>query len=413
VTLPAVTENRSSPSPSPERAIAEAEAPNLTPPPGNPRFPLFDSLRAIAALSVFLGHTVTGTMTFGQPLYPYGIELAVQGVAVFFLISGFLLYRPFLVARRSGRGLSVPAFARRRLLRIVPAYWAALSIFLLVGVVSGVTSHNWWIFYGFGQIYSTNDIGHGIGAAWTLCIEVTFYAMLPVFSAVAARLGPHRASIRADLVLIVALSIGSMAFRTQFNSFSDFATLSTLPATFTWFAFGMLLAIASVMVSERRVGASRFARAVNRPILCWTLAVAAFLALHQIALRPNGVLRALSEHVLYAIVALFVLLPGVFGEQRSDPVRRLLRTSSLTWIGLISYGFYLYHTIVIQELVKPISDAATGVRWVVILVGGFTITTICAAVSYYLLERPCMRLGRRRRAYSSSARRSSSLETAD
>ena len=115
-------------------------------------------------------------------------QLADQGVAIFFLISGFLLYRPFLAARRSGRTLRLRDFYRRRALRIVPAYWVALTLFIVFGFVSGVTAHNWWIFYGFAQIYSLGTIGHGIGVAWTLCIEVTFYAALPAFAFAAAQL---------------------------------------------------------------------------------------------------------------------------------------------------------------------------------------------------------------------------------
>ena len=99
-------------------------APNLTPPPGNPRFALFDGLRAIAALSVFLGHTVTGLYTFqAHPnLFLDAVQLAYQGVAIFFLISGFLLYRPFVASRRGGRRVGLGDYLRRRLLRIVPVH---------------------------------------------------------------------------------------------------------------------------------------------------------------------------------------------------------------------------------------------------------------------------------------------------
>ena len=89
-------------------SLTEDAAPNLAPPPGNPRFPLFDALRAVAALSVFLGHTITGPSTAStSPSAAVPLrraDLPNQGVALFFLISGFLLYRPFLVARRRGSG---------------------------------------------------------------------------------------------------------------------------------------------------------------------------------------------------------------------------------------------------------------------------------------------------------------------
>ena len=229
------------------------DAPNLVPPPGNPRFPLFDSLRAVAALCVFAGHTVTGVYTVNAhpTLFLWAVELAYEGVAIFFLISGFLLYRPFLTARRGGPPLRLGSYAKRRFLRIVPAYWVALTIFIAAGFVSGVTTGNWWIFYAFGQIYSPVDIGHGIGVAWTLCIEVTFYAALPLFALVCAWLAGRSRSFRPDVVLLVLLAAGSLVFRAHFSAFTQVATVSTLAGTFFWFALGMGLAILSVRLENR------------------------------------------------------------------------------------------------------------------------------------------------------------------
>jgi peptidoglycan/LPS O-acetylase OafA/YrhL len=97
---------------------------------GRPRhFPCFDGLRAIAAVSVVVIHTsfVSGLTTrSGVGIYTARLEI---GVAVFFLISGFLLYRPFAAAHVAG--LPSPVLGRfwvRRLLRIVPAYWLALTV---------------------------------------------------------------------------------------------------------------------------------------------------------------------------------------------------------------------------------------------------------------------------------------------
>ncbi len=129
-----------------------------TPPVRPPRFPAFDGLRAIAAIGVLLVHTtfvtgITSRSSFGN--YTARLEI---GVAVFFLISGFLLYRPFAVAHLSGGpSLSAGAFWIRRLLRIVPAYWLVLTIstFVLhadaIGPKrAGVSSYV--VHYLFGQI---------------------------------------------------------------------------------------------------------------------------------------------------------------------------------------------------------------------------------------------------------------------
>lgn len=383
-----------------ERA-REEQAPNLTPPPGNPRFPLFDALRAIAALSVFAGHTITQVFSFSvhRTLFLWAAQVSDQGLTIFFLISGFLLYRPFLNARRRGSPLGARSYASRRFLRIVPAYWVAMTIFVAAGLVSGVTGHNWWIFYGFGQVYSWNTVSGGLGVAWSLCVEVTFYGALPVFVWVAGRLGRARRSLVPDVVLILVLAAGSLVFRAHFTGFTQVPKILTLAGTFLWFALGMLLALASIVLGER--GAISWLRAALPdawPLLSWLLAIGAFVLgheaeVHSLSLGTSG--TAAITYVLAGLCALFILLPAVFEEDRGGPVRALLRTRTLGWIGLISYGFYLYHTVVIGQLRNLIGHAQTFWRYVALLVSALLLSLLCAAASYYLLERPLMRLGRR------------------
>src|SRR4029077_572200 len=108
----------------------------VAPPPGNPRFPLFDGLRAAAALGVLFAHCAAATLA-GSTLLGHAIGDFQMGVTVFFVISGFLLYRPFVAGDMTGRGAPrTLTFYRRRALRIFPAYWFALAAFaLLPGVI--------------------------------------------------------------------------------------------------------------------------------------------------------------------------------------------------------------------------------------------------------------------------------------
>src|SRR4051794_15995274 len=105
-----------------------------------PRFPHVDSLRAIAALAVLGTHAAlyAGAVHPGSHVGRYAQRLEV-GVAVFFVISGFLLYRPYVAARVAGiDGPRVGPYAWRRFLRIVPAYWVALTISALALGTAGV-----------------------------------------------------------------------------------------------------------------------------------------------------------------------------------------------------------------------------------------------------------------------------------
>src|SRR5436309_11118046 len=87
------------------------------------RYPLIDGLRAVAAIAVLVTHAAisAGLVTSGATGFRYAQRLEV-GVTIFFVISAFVLYRPFLVARRRDAELpQVGRYARRRALRIVPA----------------------------------------------------------------------------------------------------------------------------------------------------------------------------------------------------------------------------------------------------------------------------------------------------
>src|SRR4051794_28133520 len=94
------------------------------------RFPLFDSLRALAAILVLSTHAA-GPAHAADPgafVRPFAVRLGA-GVAVFFVISGFLLYRPFVHARVAGeKRPGFGSYALGRFLRIYPAYWVALTV---------------------------------------------------------------------------------------------------------------------------------------------------------------------------------------------------------------------------------------------------------------------------------------------
>ena len=160
----------------------------LTPPPGNPRFPLVDGMRAIAALSIVVFHAGGATFyTLSHPLGGYVARLNV-GVTLFFVISGFLLYRPYLAARFGGPPAPrLRDYARRSMLRIFPAYWVALIVLGIAVDLPGAVSSDWWVYAFLLQGYRLDWVLGGIGPAWSLSIEVAFYAALPFFALALAR----------------------------------------------------------------------------------------------------------------------------------------------------------------------------------------------------------------------------------
>ena len=372
------------------------------------RFPLFDSLRAIAALAVFGVHTLF-LADFGATA-PYVRRLDV-GVTLFFVISGFLLYRPFFAARvGAGRDVRVGPYAWRRFLRIVPAYWVALTIIALWVGLDLVFSADGLLFYGFAQIYREDTaLLHGIGQAWTLAVEVTFYAFLPLWAMLMARLPARsvRAAARVELVALVLLALASLAFKelVVFGDGDDSGfQFAGLPRYLDHFALGMAMAVLSVALGDRPL--PRGLRLLDRfPAIPWGVAAVAFWAAATQVTLPYRLddevtaSQALTGHLLYGVVAAGIVIPAVFGDQRRGLVRRLLAHRWLLWVGAVSYGLYLWHAVVLGQLEDwgvpdALGDALPVPAALAILPVALAPALVLAALSYYVVEVPALRLKR-------------------
>ena len=166
-----------------------------------PRIETLDAIRAIAALSIVLFHAV-GIYARGSAanadIRPWVARLDV-GVPVFFMLSAYLLYQPFVRARLDARKPSIRAYAWRRALRIVPGYWVALLVAVVVLGTGGVlTLKGIPTYFGFLQSYDTDTAGGGLPVAWTLCIEVAFYVFLPLWALPRAAPARRRARCAAS-----------------------------------------------------------------------------------------------------------------------------------------------------------------------------------------------------------------------
>jgi peptidoglycan/LPS O-acetylase OafA/YrhL len=372
------------------------------------RFPLMDSMRAIAALCVLAAHAAlfAGLWTSDSFLSPYVSELNA-GVSVFFLISAFLLYRPFVAARVNGEGLpSTGAYAWRRFLRIVPAYWVALTI-VAIWLGMGDAFRPLWhaiALYGFGQIYSMETIDIGIYQAGTLCVEMTFYAFIPLWA-----LAMRRRGLRTELAGLAALVVFSTVWKLvaidRVGAFTAEGALwlHPLPGVLDQFAVGMALAVASVHGLPARA-----ARAVARAWPWWLVAAVAYVLVADAIGRPaldRGAGLYLARHWLVTLFAAALLVPAMFGWEHHGAIRRALAWRPLLYVGLVSYGLYLWHYAVVQKTANGVTELLTedlGLgptgRFLVLLAAGLAGGLAIASVSYYAIERPALSLKRLVRA---------------
>ena len=386
-------------------------------------FPCFDGLRAIAAISVLLLHTawVSGfTLRSSLGIYTSRLEI---GVSVFFLISGFLLYRPFALSHLSERpSPNVRKFWQRRFLRIVPAYWLALTVLTFVFRITTV-GPGWQGFlahYFFLQIYIPTDVFNGITQAWSLCTEVSFYLFLPLYAAVVGlrRRSPQRQLVW-ELVGLAVLTAISFSFRWWFLHLPvltvkngkfvaicapNCATHAAWPALMpAWlpsyldlFALGMLLAVASAWFAERDVEWAWFHHRFM-PWISWGCAAVCYWGVSHVV-NDRSILYFITpaanieRQALYGAFAFFLLLPAVFGPQEESLIRRLLRSWPMASLGVISYGIYLWHLDLINLFLRWTGWQPRMEPWGILAAVVFGLSVAFASASYFGLERPLLRL---------------------
>jgi len=382
-------------------------------PAGGHRFRQVDTMRWLAAFAVILDHAGTSQLRPGATLLNYLDEHVIGPpatcVVLFFLISGFVLYRPFVSRRFDGRPAPpLLPYAVTRVARIVPAYWLALTVTAIWFGLSYIGHPTGFIrYFFFLQIYSNlHTFLGGLPVAWSLCVEVTFYAALPLLAFAVRRTSRRLSLIQSELLMAATMIVVSVIWQLYFSNSAwaarhdlRFSFLSMLPGMMGLLAAGMLLAVFSVE-HDRRPTPRRAATWINaHPAVLWLLATGLFYAEGRVP-TSLGLGKWWTITVLMKLVTCALLLaPLTIGAQDKGALRRMLGAAPLVWLGSISYGIYLWHYQILLRIRPLIPHAGLFVITLVV-----TVLAIGAAtVSFYLLERPSQRLSRRFIAHRASA----------
>jgi len=310
-------------------------------------------IRAVAALLVVGTHAAytTGKYTHGY----WGLVGARMeiGVPIFFVLSGFLLFRPWVKsAATGGPPPSLGRYARHRVRRIMPAYVVTvLFAYVLYHFrTAGPNPGHSWLGLArnltLTQIYCDGYLGkylhQGLTQMWSLAVEASFYVVLPLLAYVLAVLVCRRRwQPRLMLAALAALALISPAWLILVHAdhlFPDGARL-WLPTYLAWFLGGMALAVL------QRMGVRGYAFvAIPLATICY------FIVSTPIAGAPTTSPASLREAVVktcfYAVIATLAVTPLALGDH--GWYYRLLATRPMVWLGEISYEIFLIHLITME-----------------------------------------------------------------
>lgn len=375
-----------------------------------------DFVRASACLIV-LFHHLTQKIDFRSPLGDADIARVVAnggtfGVGIFFVLSGFLLARPFWQALDRGEPMpSLRVYALRRAARILPGFWLALTVtFVLSIAVWRATPDIWlWIRY-FAGFFLVSD-WHWLtffpvevnGPLWSIGFEATSYLLLPLgfigVFALAGRL--PRWATRAVFVGVPALALlGHVAFSSwvvvdPYRMGWEYGLQGGAKTWMPWFnpfAFFAMFAVGA-LAGGVQVQLGRI-RHWAMDIVCLGALVAVAAYMWGEAYREAGELYGwLKVPYRFPIMHLLVGIALATGPS-TVVIGRLLDNAATRFVAQISFGIYIYHTIVIdliQVYFVPkfvFGTMTDGSVWLMATVASVVLSVVIAAASYRWLEAP-------------------------
>lgn len=326
--------------------------------------PHLEGLRAVAAVGVLLTH-----VAFQTGLDPASVGGAVLArfdffVAVFFSLSAFLLWRNF---RKE-------SYYARRCARILPAYVVCvIAVLMLLPEAFGTPGHVTLATLTFTQIYLPQALAGGLTHLWSLCVEVAFYAVLPLLAAVVRdKAKAARCGVFVGLAL-VGWCWALVPWPEPGVNFQIFP-VSYLP----WFAVGLLAA-----EWEGSVTVPRWMRFVSWPfalVVCWVAGQGWY--------GPQGLVHPSPVEFFLRIVAgtvfaALVLLPYTWGDEKT-----ILSTKPVVVLGTWSYSLFLWHMAVLSVVFPVVGVPVFGGQFFLVAAATLAVSIPVAAASYYFIEKP-------------------------
>ncbi|WP_241384932.1 acyltransferase family protein [Rhodococcus sp. CH91] len=346
--------------------------------------PALEGMRGFAAVGVLITHVAFQTGAVHSDLLGRVWARFDLAVALFFALSGFLLWRPHAAA---ARGLAPSPSAMRyflsRATRILPAYWTVVILVLWLLPDAGGGATVWWSNLALVQVFVPLTLTEGLTQMWSLSVEVAFYLLLPLFAVAMSGLRGDAARFRVPLLVVVS-GVSLLWAWAPVATPDHINHTNWLPGFLPWFAAGMILAELAAGPETRmhRLAAHRLPMGI--------LAVIAFAAaatplagpetLTDLAPREYFAKIALGAVMSFALLAPLTLVPSGHHRILASPVALA--------IGRWSYGLFIWHLAVLA-IVFPVFGIPpfAGHFWFVLAVTT-VLSLAVASVSYALVEEP-------------------------
>ncbi len=359
-----------------------------------------DGWRGVACLLVFFTHSGVNLQVFNIPIY------GAVGVHLFFVLSGYLLYRQFIIKLIEQK--TFPSFYKfyiRRFFRIYPPYLLALVFFIFIRYISkshppepfNIFTHLILIsnYLGSKNFFSINAV------FWTLTIEAQFYLLLPLTTLIVYKLTKKEPNKSLVITVLLMLCIGVIARTTEFFLFDysspEFPNPVRFRSVFSFldlFSFGMLAAYLEYVLSSQMLKKSRY----YGEAIC-TLGILVFIAANAwfSSMGSNWMLInnpwAVTLFPIFSCLALSVILLSIVTWR--NYMNKILSLKPIVLIGEVSYSLYLYHIAVQLFVAKFLHlDAVKdlSIQPYLLAAVSFFPTIIISVLMYRLVEKPSMAL---------------------
>jgi peptidoglycan/LPS O-acetylase OafA/YrhL len=346
-----------------------------------------DGLRAAAALLVIFHHAWLQSWPFSlyPEAVPSGLTAALTGwlafgkiaVTAFIVISGFCLMLPVV---RYGKEIDAGRFLLRRAHRILPTYFVAVGLVLLLDLtviyhpsgtvydgffpltVGGVLSHLFLV-----QNFSSNPFQIA-GPFWSIAVECQIYLLFPLFIRVY-----HRYGLAATISLTSALGF-ALSFL-----FANLGMQSTYSHYIVMFGFGM--AAAHFAFRWKASGQALMVKVCYALIPVTLVAGVGFH--HQL-----GSNKLVTDTLVGLLVAICLILAST---RPAGWIARSLSIKPLAWIGSFSYSLYLVH-VPLQQIIWQLTAHPAGwsrlTSFLFISTVGTAVILLVAWAFFWAFERP-------------------------